>query len=383
MGKCSNLKALLLTMLLIVVLSTQTASAGVFSDAKMWISEQASIREHTRNIATEVKTLYRERKSIQRFAEGSSGLVRAYQAIKNKDTKIKLPQLLDIAKSISLVLSEYKNLAPKAEIMYKKAQPSMSYFAKLADKTQTIQTAKNKIIVKTFSEGRIQSLAGSNGWNRVFETVKENPINLFKWGRLSDEYKLGKVEGQYPLKCAQIAFEASGYFLAAKESVQDLLGIQKEIEGIMGGNLSAILGIGDTINKVQNIGGSVDSLGELAGKGTQHLNTRLDELVKIQDQYVAANKAYNEKYHKTATTTAGSGTPVYAPVTTGKAVTTAPTTNVKAVSMQQAMANYQKAYEKYIQISQSGNASQSRINKAAEELRYAKQQVEQAKSQNR
>lgn len=386
MYKCGNLKALLFTTLFIIMLATQSASAGIFADVKMWVSEQANIREHTRTIATEVKALYRERKSIQRFAEGSSGLIRAYQAIRTKGSRINLPAMLDIAKSISLVLSEYKNIAPKAEAMYKKAQPSMSYFSKMADKTETIQTAKKKFLVKTFSEGRLESLAGANGWNRVFDTVKENPLNLFKWGRLSDEYKLGKVEGQYPLKCAQIAFEASGFFFAAKESVQDLLGIQKEIDGIMGGNLSSILNLGSTIDKVQNIGGSVDSLGALAEKGTQHLNTRLDELVKIQDQYVAANKAYNEKYNKSGTTpstVASAPSASYTPATNNTTSATTGSVNVPAVSLQKAMENYQKAYEAYAKISQSGNASQAQVNRAVENLRIAKQQVEQAKARSR
>jgi len=249
-----QLKTLLGLLLFAIIFTVSDVQAGVFSDIKLWVSEQANIRQHSKNITSEVKTLYRERKSIQRFAEGASNLIKVYQSIRNKNLKSNFPQLLDIARSISQVVTEFSNLAPKAEAMYKKAQPSMKYFAELADQTQTIQTVKKKIVVKTFSENRLMSLAGANGWNRVFDAVKENPINIFKWGRLSDEYKLGKIEGQYPLKCAQIAFEASGFYFAAKESMQDLLGIQSEIKGILGGDLNSILNLGNTVNKIQNSG---------------------------------------------------------------------------------------------------------------------------------
>lgn len=386
MYKSSYLKALFIMAVLLIAFSAQTVEAGVFSDVKMWVSEQANIRQHSRVIAGEVKTLYRERKSIQRFAEGASGLVRAYQSIKNKNLKADFPKLLDIAKSISLVLGEYKNLAPKAETMYRQAAPSMKYFSELADKTETIQTAKKRIVVKTFSEGRLESLAGANGWNRVWDTVKDNPLNIFKWGRLRDEYKLGKVEGQYPLKCAQIAFEATGYFFAARESVQDLLGIQKEIEGIMGGNLNAILNAGSTINKIQNAGGSVEALGDLAQRSTQHLGTRLDELVKIQDQYVAATKAYNEKYgqNQSSGASVSASAPTYTPnASANTAITTSYTqTTSSKISLQKAMESYQKAYESYLAVTGNSNASPQQVRAAAEALQNAKRQVEQAKTQN-
>ncbi|HAE38398.1 MAG TPA: hypothetical protein DCG57_07140 [Candidatus Riflebacteria bacterium] len=402
-------KALLGLLLFAILFSAQTAQAGVFADVKLWVSEQASIREHSKVIGNEVKSLYRERKSIQRFAEGASGLVRAYQAIKNKNLKSNFPQLLEIARAISLVVSEFSNLAPKAEAMYRRSQPSMNYFSGLADQTQTIQTAKKKIVVKTFSENRLMSLAGANGWNRVFSTVKENPLNIFRWGRLSDEYKLGKIEGQYPLKCAQIAFEASGYYFAARESMQDLLGIQDEIKGIMGGDLNSILNLGSTVNKIQNSGSAIESIGELAKEGSNKLATRMEEMVKIQDEYVAASKAYNQKYNKSESSTAGTaGLPsasttsqtsgsasrnttssssgsAYSPNSRAPSTATASpvTQNVPAVSLQQAMANYQKAYEAYIKISQAGNASQAQLNAAIESLAVARKQVEQAKAQNR
>ncbi len=383
----SNLKAMLIIMVLAFIMPAIQADAGIFDDIKLWYNQKSEINKHSRVISSEVKTLYRERKSIQRFSEGASGLIRAYRAISNKGSKASLPQMLDIAKSISLVVSEFKNLAPKAEAMYRNAQPSMKYFSQLADQTETIQTNKNKILVKSFSDGRLNKLAGANGWSRVFDSVKSDPLNLFRWGRLQDEYKLGKVEAQYPLKCAQIAFEASAYYFAARDSVQELLGIQKEIEGILGGDLGAILNVAGTVNKIQNSGQSIEALGELAETGALRIGKRFDELLKVQEDYVAINKSYNDKYNKTPLASGSSGsTTVSASGTTARQSTTsaAPSTGNNsgsaAVSLERAMANYQKAYQAYVEISQRGDASQNEVNKAINELNAAKRQVEQAKA---
>ncbi len=385
----NSLKALLLLLTLAFIFPAASLEAGVLSDIKLWYNEKSNINQHSRVISSEVKTLYRERKSIQKFAEGASGLIQAYKAIKNKSSKTSLPQVLDIARSISLVVSEFNNLAPKAEAMYRNAQPSMKYFSQLADQTDTIQTSKNKIIVKSFSDNRVNKLAGANGWSRVFDSIKSEPLNLFRWGRLQDEYKLGKVEAQYPLKCAQIAFEASAYYFAARDSIQELLGIQKEIEGIMGGDLGAILNLSGTISKIQNSGNSIESIGELAEVGTEKISKRFDELVKIQNDYVAANKAYNDKYNKSGTAGSGNTSATAARTTvpstvnssTNGATNSNSSTSAANVSLSTAMANYQKAYEAYVAVSQKGNAAgQDELNKAIRNLNNAKQQVEKAKA---
>ena len=382
----NNLKAMLVILVLAFIMPAIQADAGFFGDIKLWYNQKSEINKHSRVISSEVKTLYRERKSIQRFSEGASGLIRAYRAISNKSSRASLPQLLDIAKSISLVVSEFKNLAPKAEAMYNNARPSMKYFSQLADQTETIQTNKNKILVKSFSDGRLNKLAGANGWSRVFDSIKSEPLNLFRWGRLQDEYKLGKVEAQYPLKCAQIAFEASAYYFAARDSVQELLGIQKEIEGILGGDLGAILNVAGTVNKIQNSGQSIEALGELAETGALRIGKRFDELLKVQDDYVAINKSYNEKYNKTpaaggsGSTTVSAGGTTARQNTTSAAPSTGNTSGSAAVSLERAMANYQKAYQAYVEISQRGDASQDEVNRAINVLNTAKRQVEQAKS---
>ncbi|MEW6713257.1 MAG: hypothetical protein AB1403_25780, partial [Candidatus Riflebacteria bacterium] len=366
MNRLSSLKAGLVMVLLAFVLTANVVQAGVFSDIKLWFSEKANIYQHSRSISSEVKTLYRERKSIQSFAEGASALVRAYKSISNKTSKVNFPKLLDIAHAITKVVSGYQNLAPKAEAMYKRAKPSMSYFADLADKTTTIQTAKKRIAVKGFSEERLNSLAGANGWGRVFGAIKENPLNLFKWGRLSDEYKMGKVEAAYPLKCAQIAFDATAYYAAAKSSVQELLGIKSEIDGILGGNLDSLLNMGSTINKINSVGPSVEALGDIAEKGANAMTKRFDELLKVQDEYVAASRAYNEKYNPQGNTT-NSGTYSASAPQGSRTVTSGSsngTTGSSKISLDKAMQAYQKAYQAYVEISRLGDSSQADLDKA-------------------
>jgi hypothetical protein len=390
MHRNNALKLVAIFVLLSFVMITETAKAGVFSDMKLWLDQRSQIKQHSRVLSSEVKTLYQERKSIKNFAEGANTLVQAYKSISKKSAKVNFPQLVEIATAITKVVKEYQNLAPKAGAMYQRSQPSLKYFSGLTDQTTTLQTSKNKIMVKGLSDKRINSLAAANGLGRIWKTVKSNPLNLFKWGRLSDEYKLGKVEAQYPLKCAQIAFEATAYFAAAKQSVQELIGIKSEIDGILGGNLDAILGMGDTVNKIKSVGPTAESLGDLANKGASHMFGRFGELLVIQQKYVERSREYDQKYNKekqeqqtpsSSATTTSSGSYSPAPGTTGGIVSnSAPSA---PVSLDKAMAVYQKAYENYIRLSQSGKADQTTLNKAISELQKAKQQVEQAKAQAR
>jgi len=53
------------------------------------------------------------------------------------------------------------------------------------------------------------------------------------------------------------------------------------------------------------------------------------------------------------------------------------------VTLQQAMKNYQQAYEAYLKISQAGTAGQAEVNAAIEKLSIARKQVEQAKAAGR
>ncbi len=370
-------KVIAVLMLLSFVLVSNITHAGVFSDVKLWFKERAEIRQHSRVISNEVKTLYRERKSIKNFAEGAATLVNAYKKISSKSAKANLPELLQIAKAITQVVGEYQNLAPKAEAMYQKAEPSMKYFSGLADQTNTIQTARNRIMVKGFSDKRVNSLAGANGWNRVWGAVKDNPLNLFKWGRLRDEYKMGKVEAKYPLKCAQIAFEATAYFAAARQSVNELLSIKSEIDGIMGGKLDAILNMNSTLKKIQGAGSTAESLGELAEKGSKSIANRFVELVQIQQEYVNVSKEYNNKYKKQPQTgEVSTSQGVYSSGSAQPPATTDIRTNSSSMTLQQAMNRYQKAYANYIKISQNGNANQNAINDAITELKQARRRVE-------
>ncbi|MGM0600190.1 MAG: hypothetical protein ACQETH_10290 [Candidatus Rifleibacteriota bacterium] len=391
MNKNLRLKAPAIILLLGFLLTLQSAQAGAFSDIQLWFKERVEIRQHSKSITNEVKQLYSERNSIKNFAEGASTLVQSYRGITRKNAKANIPELIKIARAISQVVKGYQRLAPKAERMYKRARPSMKYFSELADETTTIQAARKRIRVKSFSNSRLNKLAGAHGWGKVFSSIKENPLNIFRWGRLRDEYKMGKVEAKLPLKCAQIAFDATAYFAAARESVNELLGIQQEIEGIMGGNLEAILNVGNTVESIKNSGNSIEAIGDLAENGTQLLNKRFIELVKVQQEYVKTTNSYNRKYKKEEqkdnsdrVATTGSSNNNYEPQASERPVnTTGGINGIESVNLQKAMEVYQEAYTNYIKISQNQNADNAEVQQAINDLRRAKQLVNQVKSQAR
>jgi hypothetical protein len=376
-------------LLLSFLLTLQSAQAGVFSDIQLWFKERVEIRQHSKAITSEVKQLYRERNTIKEFAQGASTLVQSYRSIANKKAKANIPELINIARSITQVVNGYQRLAPKAAAMYKRAQPSMKYFAELADETTTIQAAKKRIRVKSFSNNRLNKLAGAHGWGKVFSSIKENPLNLFRWGRLKDEYEMGKVEAKLPLKCAQIAFDATAYFAAARESVNELLGIQQEIEGIMGGDLEAILNIGNTVESIKSSGNTIEAIGDLAEDGTQLLSQRFTELVKVQQEYVKTANSYNNKYREDKQSdssgrvaTTGRSNSAYEPQASERPVTTTGgITGIETVSLQKAMEMYQEAYTNYIELSQNQNADNTELQQAINDLQRAKNLVNQIKSQ--
>lgn len=383
MNRNNVLKVILLVFYLLFIV--QLVHAGILADINMWANEKANIFRHSRIIKREVKNLYHERESIQRFAQSVNYLINAYKGISNKRAKSSIPLLLEIAHAITVVVQEYQNLAPKAEAMYKRVQPSLKYLATLDESKITIETGFGYIDIKglTISDKRLNKLARANGWNRVFSSIKENPLNLFRWGRLIDEYKLGKIEAQYPLKCAQIAFEATAYYKAIKHSIAELIGIKNEIDGILGGNLGAILNIGGTINNISKAGNSILPLGVLLEKGTATISKRFNELLDIQEKYVHTLQQYKHKYNKhdqwIYTNTYSASAPKHSHTTS--MVTSGLNSSGGNISLQKAMQLYQQAYENYIRISQSGNVSQAELNQAIANLQYAKKLVEQSKAQ--
>ncbi len=367
------------------VAAGSVAEAGFFSTVGKMVKERQQMSQSSRNVAGAVKTLYRERKSISAFAQSASTLVAAYRGMTNKASAAAVPKLLEIAKAITTLATEYSHLSPKVSKLYKDIKPDLEYFATLKegddDREVTLGTSGRKIRLKSFSDHRIDKLAGANGWSRVWETIKDDPMNVFRWGRLKDEYQYGKVEGQYVLKCAQIAFETESYFQAATSSMNELLGIRNEINGILNGNLDALLGIGNTVNRVQGAAGAAESLSEILNAGVANLGTRFDQLNQIQEAYVKQHQTYVAKYgqmvSQTVATSAGTrSTTARTPVTTP----TPETPGIGKADLATAMAMYQTAYQEYIRITQDSNASQEARTKAIANLQKARNLVETLKA---
>lgn len=381
---------------IVLLLSGSALEAGFFADVGKMIKERQEIRQHSGNIVAGVKELYRERKSIQTFAQSAGVLISAYNDIANKSLSSNFPKLLQIAQAINNLFREYTNLAPKASKIFSQIKPDLKYFSQLRDDNDTFRDSTGKFMVKSLSNTKINKWAGAAGWSRVWETVKDNPMNVFRWGKLRDEYQYGKAEAKYPLKCAQIAFEAISYYDEAERQMQQLLGIRNDINKILGGDLNALLGIGDTINRIQGVGPTVQSIDQIIKGAGTHFGTRFTELNQVQNEYLEVHKTYTQKYQannqvsQTQSTAATSATAANTATTTtgnNSAAQTNPnntgygnssTANVPQ-DLQIAMDYYQRAYQMYQQIIQTPGVTQQQVDRALADLTEARTMVEGAK----
>ncbi|OQB49496.1 MAG: hypothetical protein BWY02_01366 [bacterium ADurb.Bin157] len=346
--------------------------------------------EHTRNINNQVKGIYRERKSIERFAQSADTLAKEYNALDKNDSKNYL-KILNIAAAITTLVTEFNNLAPKAEQFYKAAEPSLDYLSRYTDKTEELTVMGQSVQVKTLSEGKINSLARRNGISRAWGAIKENPINIFKWGRLKSEYKLGKAEAQYSLKCAQIAFEASTYYDTIRRSMQTLLNIQDDIKKIKGLNLVSIINAGTTVAKIYDAVGSIEGVYIAATNGTTKLNKRFSEMLDAQSNYAAELKAYNSKYKgiritlqapaASSPSNASSPTNASSDKASEQRIDTTISNINSGMTLLNAADEYAKAYKAYVAVSQNPNSDPKEVYEAVTRFKNAKDLYEQLKQQ--
>ena len=342
--------------------------------------------EHTRNINNQVKSLYRERKSIERFAQSADILAKEYNSLDKNDSKNFL-QILNIAAAVTTLVTEFNNLAPKAEQFYKATEPSLAYLSRYTDKTEELTILGQSVRVKTLSEGKINSLARNNGISRAWGAIKDNPINIFKWARLKSEYKLGKAEAQYSLKCAQIAFEASTYYDTIRRSMQTLLNIQDDIKKIKGLNLVSIINAGTTVAKIYDAVGSIEGVYIAATNGTTKLNKRFSEMLDAQSNYATELKAYNSKYKGIQITRQASvaSSPTNASSSDTKASEQRIDTTISdinsGVTLLKAADEYAKAYKAYVAVSQNPNSDPKEVYEAVTRFKNAKDLYEKLKQQ--
>ncbi|HOY68455.1 MAG TPA: hypothetical protein PLP29_16365 [Candidatus Ozemobacteraceae bacterium] len=354
---------------------------GIISDAKFVMNNGAAMVSHSRNITSGVRELYRERQSVRSFIESAATLIKAYRSLSaNKSANI--PQIIEIAGAIDTLVREYNNVGPKASAVFGRIKPDLKFFESMQE-VKNVQVGRQgeSLQIRTIPDGSVGKLAGLSGWSRVFDAIKEKPSNLFRWGRLRDEYSLGKAEGQLALKACQIAMEGMSYYDEANRSLTELLDIRKQINGIMGGNLTAILNAGTTINKIQSAGGSVERLSGLIESATPRFNQRFAELATAQDAYLKIHQVYRQKYNPQPVTTTGST------AATTSATSAAPRTGAAAgpaattgTDLRTAMAAYQKAYQEYTACAQDSNVTQQQVDTALRNLRAARDEYERAKA---
>ena len=350
------------------------AHCGVIADVKFYMANRSDINAHTKNMAVAVKELYRDRESVSQFTKSAAVLINAYRGVQNN--KPNIPKLLEIASSIDNLIKEYNKLTPTCERLYNQVKPDLKYFSGLAEDVNASDNTNPSFLKKTLTDSRLSKIAGSAGWGRVWDSVKSNPSNLFRWGKLKDEYQYGKTEASYILKTAQIAYEGATLYQEAQKSVQSLLGIKAQISKLMSGDLSAILGLPNTVNAVQNSATSVNDLGLIVNQGVSLMGKRFDELQKLQNDYLANHKAYQEKYGNAQTASAK------AAQTTSQTGTTKPwasATSTSGANLQVASDLYQKAYRKYVEATSNPNISDRERQAVMDNLRQARSQMDAAR----
>lgn len=378
----STLKASLLIIAVIFAFSA-VAQAGMIDNAKFVMNNGAELVTHSRNITSGVRDLYRERQSVRNFIESASTLMQAYRGLSAKKST-DIAQILKIGSAIDTLVREYNYVAPKAKAVFTKIKPDMKFFESMQEvKNVSIGQNSPKLQLKTISDGTLDNLSGLAGWSRIWDSVKTKPSNIFRWGRLSDEYSLGKSEGQLALKACQIAMEGISYFDEADKSLRALLDIRKQINGIMSGDLSSILNVSSTINSIQSAGGSVERLSSLLESATPRFNQRFTELGNAQDAYLKAHQAYQLKYGvkvgktaSTATTTPTTSTRS----TSAQSTTTTTSASSSAGDIKTTMTAYQKAYQEYTACVQNQQSTQQEIESAIAKLRTARDRYERAKA---
>ncbi|MBP7634123.1 hypothetical protein KBA41_08115 [Candidatus Ozemobacteraceae bacterium] len=366
----------------LVLAVAAAATAGVIDNAKFVMNNGAAMVSHSRNITSGVRELYRERQSVRNFIESAATLIQAYKGL-SAQRSANIPQILKIASAIDTLVREYNYIAPKAKGVFTKIKPDLKFFESMQEvKSINLGDTTSKLQIKTISDSTLGNLSGLAGWSRVWDSIKSKPTNIFRWGRLSDEYKLGKAEGGLALKACQIAMEGMSYYDEADKSLGQLLDIRKQINGIVSGDLSAILNISSTVNSIQSAGGSVDRLSKLIDSATPRFNQRFNELNAAQDAYLKAHQAYQAKYSVTVGNTATTATTV--PTTTTRATsaqaTTPATSSSTAIDLKSAMTAYQKAYQEYTACVQDSQSSQEQIQAAIEKLRTTRDRYERAKA---
>lgn len=387
-----NKKFVVLCFLFAIFLLPATLQAGPIANTFTWIRETPNIRKHSRVICSEVRGLYRQRASIQRLADGSQTLVEAYEGIRDRSASRNIPQLLTIARGIAQVLAAYGELAPAAEQMYRNSQPSLQYFSGLANKTSRVRAGNREIVTPVFTDRRINGLSRSAGLSNVWKGIKKKPLNIFRWGRIRDDYRLGRSEAKYILKATQTAFEGSQYYFAVRENVRRLQEIKREIDDILGGDLGALIKIGATMGNVLDAASTVGELADIATEAPKRLGKRFDELSEAQEEYARIARDYNRKYEPDDAgtwmwRTSSSPAPSRMPSTTSRARDTTPVHTGSAVDtgndLQQAMSLYQQTYEDYIALSQAPNVSPEHLQQALVRLQQARQNVENIRQQAR
>lgn len=382
--------------------SIQTASAGILGDAKKWYDDRQAFNAHATNVANAVREVYRERTTLTSFTNSALGLIQNYKAAKAAGS-INLSQLINMAPQLLSLADGYQKLQPKVQSVYNRITPDIAYF------NQFRGTENQGTEVPTLSEAKIGGMARTAGVARIWSAIKDKPTNIFRWGRLADEYRYGRDTTAYGLKGVQIAMEFYNAYATSQSAFQELLGIKNEIQQMTQGNLGALLNVGGTLQKINSADGSIKKIENLLNTAPKHFDQRFTELGQYQTNYLNTFKAYSQKYgdpegrRLASSPVPGASSPL--PGQSGNTGATAPSGTVSTssgnsdssawrtppivgdgtitISLPDAMKKYQDLYKDYMKLITDPSATDKQRRDSAKQLQDAYKTLQQLKSQVR
>jgi hypothetical protein len=324
-----------------------------------FFSNQKEMFDRSRRVSNGVRELYRERGAIVRFNDAALNLIQTYKKLQTGGGT-NFTQLAAVGRDIMQVVKDYQTLAPRFDTVYTRISPDIDYFSKMLVKP-TVAEKPPRINIPAFSESEINSYSRLGGVDRMWRAVKSDWTNIFRWGRLAGEYKMGKAEDAYIFKTIQIGLEMSNMYDVSRSCVGELMSIKGDLEKMLGGDLNSILGVSGTLSKISGAGPYIQRLGDVAQVGPKHLDKRFSELKEYQDRYVKQNLEYQKKF--------GNANPVQAVEETGTSLSLSPVAETGQTtvfstpgivpssgipaSSDQLRSEYERLYREYVK--QTGN----------------------------
>ena len=163
--------------------SVSASSADTVELAKKWYDDRQAFNSHATNVANAIREVGKDRNTILNFTSSALNVINSYKAAKAGGS-LDLGKILQLAPDVMSLANGYQALAPKVQSVYSRITPDIEYFKKFqGDGTQGNNGTAQ---LPTFDDSKINNMSRAAGWGRVWSSIKDNPLNVFRWGRLAD-----------------------------------------------------------------------------------------------------------------------------------------------------------------------------------------------------